>query len=550
MPTIDTSGLAARLIRGEAGAREEVERSFGLELPGHHFSILRRLAKEHGDEALGLGVILSLLSRFAHSTDDLLYERHEVRKALVHHLIVRWNDAGTTKVTIGVAKTYARSVTDAWPELEPWSRTLEKNRDRLNAWARSPSGTTVTVNARPVEAVAAGVDDDANLRAAIIADPDADEPRLVYADWLMERGDVRGELIRLQCAKPSSETRLRISEILSANWATLAGAAAPFATKTSFDRGFVDRVTMTVAAFLKHGEALFSNEPIRGLRVDNPKFTDRDLERLGTAKAMERVRDLGLAQLNPDAKPRRPLAVLSSGTKFSALRNLALDFCGESPADWHALFGALAAPKLEAVHLHYNHGSAELYRALATNPVLNNLRTIQEYRFRNLDGGASVAKTIEAFTALARHRPSLKHLETSQAADVTDAAVTPFFDPRSVVRLEHLSITGAPLTDVTARAIAASPNSSVLRVLHTHNANIGIEGLEALLASEHLSQLDHLAVANYDEHRWPAAHVARLAELLLALPASWRLREVTLPRSASLTTKLASALNARFTVSL
>lgn len=548
MPTIDTSALATRLIRGAPGAREEVERSFGIELPAHHFSVLRRLAKEHGDEALGLGVVLSLLSRFAQSTDDLLYERHEVRKALVHHLFVRWNDGGTPKITIGLAKTYARTVTDAWPELEPWSRTLDKNRERLQAWARKPSGTTVTVNARPVEAVT-GAEDEATLRAAIIADPDADEPRLVYADWLMERGDVRGELIRLQCATPTSETRQRISELLAANWTTLAGPAAPFASKTTFDRGFVDRVTMTVAAFLKQGDALFSKEPIRTLRVDNPKFTERDLERLISSPAMARVRGLELSQLNPDAMPRRPLAALAKGTKFSALRRLALDFCGESAADWFATLGAIDAPKLEAVHLHYNHGSAELYRALATNPALSRLRTIQEYRFRNLDGDASAGKTIEAFTTLAHHRRSLKHLELSQDANITDAAITPFFDEQSVVRLEHLSITGAPLTNVTARAIAASPHSSALRVLHTHNASIGLEGLEALLASEHLGHLERLAVGNYDEHLWPDAHVARFAELLLALTASSRLREVTLPRSASLPTKLASALNARFNVS-
>ena len=35
---------------------------------------------------------------------------------------------------------------------------------------------------------------------AIQAEPDADAPRLVYADWLGERGDPRGELITVQCA--------------------------------------------------------------------------------------------------------------------------------------------------------------------------------------------------------------------------------------------------------------------------------------------------------------------------------------------------------------
>src|SRR5438270_10047207 len=41
--------------------------------------------------------------------------------------------------------------------------------------------------------------DDAFLRA-IIENPDDDGPRLLYADWLDERGDPRGEFIRVQCA--------------------------------------------------------------------------------------------------------------------------------------------------------------------------------------------------------------------------------------------------------------------------------------------------------------------------------------------------------------
>jgi uncharacterized protein (TIGR02996 family) len=40
---------------------------------------------------------------------------------------------------------------------------------------------------------------EAELIAAIAAAPDDDEPRLVYADALMQRGDPRGELVALQC---------------------------------------------------------------------------------------------------------------------------------------------------------------------------------------------------------------------------------------------------------------------------------------------------------------------------------------------------------------
>ena len=39
--------------------------------------------------------------------------------------------------------------------------------------------------------------DEAFLQA-IIDNPDDDAPRLIYADWLEERGDPRGEFIRVQ----------------------------------------------------------------------------------------------------------------------------------------------------------------------------------------------------------------------------------------------------------------------------------------------------------------------------------------------------------------
>src|SRR5262245_42550191 len=42
-------------------------------------------------------------------------------------------------------------------------------------------------------------DADAFLQA-IREDPENDTPRLIFADWLEERGDPRGEFIRVQCA--------------------------------------------------------------------------------------------------------------------------------------------------------------------------------------------------------------------------------------------------------------------------------------------------------------------------------------------------------------
>ena len=41
--------------------------------------------------------------------------------------------------------------------------------------------------------------DEDELLEAICAEPDRDEPRIVYADWLEQQGDPRGEFIHAQC---------------------------------------------------------------------------------------------------------------------------------------------------------------------------------------------------------------------------------------------------------------------------------------------------------------------------------------------------------------
>ncbi|MBK7402200.1 MAG: TIGR02996 domain-containing protein [Myxococcales bacterium] len=54
--------------------------------------------------------------------------------------------------------------------------------------------------------------DAAQFLEAIYADPAADGPRLVYADWLMERGDRLGEFIALQIARKTKGKRTMAKE--------------------------------------------------------------------------------------------------------------------------------------------------------------------------------------------------------------------------------------------------------------------------------------------------------------------------------------------------
>jgi uncharacterized protein (TIGR02996 family) len=67
-------------------------------------------------------------------------------------------------------------------------------------------------------------DDEARLLAALQADPEDDEARLVYADWLEERADPRGEYLRLEVQAHRLPPRLaELGRRLPAEWIASVG---------------------------------------------------------------------------------------------------------------------------------------------------------------------------------------------------------------------------------------------------------------------------------------------------------------------------------------
>jgi uncharacterized protein (TIGR02996 family) len=91
------------------------------------------------------------------------------------------------------------------------------------------------------------------LLAAILADPDDDQLRLVYADLLQQLGDPRGELITLQLLdRPTRTQRSRANEILARHARGWLGDLEPVLQRTGlvFRRGFLAaaRLAQTGAA--------------------------------------------------------------------------------------------------------------------------------------------------------------------------------------------------------------------------------------------------------------------------------------------------------------
>jgi uncharacterized protein (TIGR02996 family) len=55
-----------------------------------------------------------------------------------------------------------------------------------------------------------------DLLAALVADPQAEAPRLVYADWLEDQGDPLAELVRIQVAlTPDDDVRTQAQKELA-----------------------------------------------------------------------------------------------------------------------------------------------------------------------------------------------------------------------------------------------------------------------------------------------------------------------------------------------
>jgi uncharacterized protein (TIGR02996 family) len=116
----------------------------------------------------------------------------------------------------------------------------------------------------------------------IVANPDDDAPRLVYADWLDEQGGphdrARAEFIRLQCELPrlrpddprSWALDRRADDLLARYGRAWSAPLRELALAEEFARGFVEGVTLSPRRFLDHAEDVFRAAPVRRLRLGGP----------------------------------------------------------------------------------------------------------------------------------------------------------------------------------------------------------------------------------------------------------------------------------------
>jgi uncharacterized protein (TIGR02996 family) len=145
------------------------------------------------------------------------------------------------------------------------------------------------------------VADEPELLREVLAKPDADGPRLAYAQWCEGQADpalvararfIEAELTLVHLgAAQGFELRHLADGLLAAHASQWNAAILPLASAPVFDRGFVELVTLTARDFLASADSLFALAPIRHLELS--EITDVAAELFASPK-LARLRSLGL----------------------------------------------------------------------------------------------------------------------------------------------------------------------------------------------------------------------------------------------------------------
>jgi uncharacterized protein (TIGR02996 family) len=382
------------------------------------------------------------------------------------------------------------------------------------------------------------------LLAEILANPDDDTPRLIFADWLEEHGDSdRATFIRLQVQEPHTEpgspehrTITDQTTVLRRRHrdAWLADLPRGLTGKVTFKRGFVTEIQwISPAAAARIPKRVWARHPIQELVLHE---VSGQLDRLLALPHLSRIRKLSLhAGRAADGLDASDLYALAACPNLTGLRSLAIHSgvgnslavalarCPSLPGMTSLYLddenldvvgveilteaGAANLHKLEHLSLHSRRISDGAARALADTPALAALQ--------GLDMGEVNEGTIGdaglAALAQSRHLAGLRRLwlymERIGPEGARALAETPY-----LTGLQVLSLRRNPLGPAGARALAAGPWTKLTR-LELDWCGLGDNGIVALAGARCLAGLTHLQVAENGIGPTGAAALARSSTL-------------------------------------
>jgi uncharacterized protein (TIGR02996 family) len=243
------------------------------------------------------------------------------------------------------------------------------------------------VRQAPSENTRAPADVGEALMQAILAEPEDDTPRLVYADWLEEHGGPaerdRAEFIRVQMELPRTETPARVNELEKrekALWRAhhkewLAGLPPDLRKRNlQFHRGFFEELHQPARLWATHGDEMFRRHPIFRLRVFKP--VDRhEIGALATIPHLTKIRVLMVSECRID-QPLRTLQILFSTPFLSSVRRLVLRDSGFSTQSMSALVDSVVLARLKELDLAENEIGPRGAEVLAATEKVTHLREL------------------------------------------------------------------------------------------------------------------------------------------------------------------------------
>jgi uncharacterized protein (TIGR02996 family) len=244
---------------------------------------------------------------------------------------------------------------------------------------------------------------------AILDDPDDEGLRLIFADWLEEQGQPRGEFIRTQCTLaglPADDRRRRSLEarerqLLARHRDEWLGPLRSLAYLWGFRRGFAEEVTLPAKVFLDHADTFFRSTPVLLARLLN------SASRLGELAESPYLARLTALHLTDNQIGNADLMTLLDAADLGRLATLRLGNNGLGDAGIQALAECPRLTGLRTLNLQKNSiGNAGAY-ALAMSPHLAGLTAL--YLGDNQIGPAGAQALAES--------PYLRRLETLELAN-------------------------------------------------------------------------------------------------------------------------------------
>jgi uncharacterized protein (TIGR02996 family) len=328
------------------------------------------------------------------------------------------------------------------------------------------------------------------LLTAILANPDDDAPRLIYADWLDENGQPeRAEFIRVQCELASGhfdderfdKLKERQDTLLNENetvWRCELGVQD--VPQVQFRRGFVEAIATTASDLIRYGGGWVERTPLRSLTLN---ALAGNAQRLA---ACSHLRPIASLDIQDGAVGNQDIEALSRCPHLPALRSLAIE----------------GDPHFATVTKVLDQG----LRHLGDAPFLPQLTYLAlNFGVRSVSAGviALAAQLVES----GLQRVHLGWGLLSDAAAVALAAA-PGLDS-----LTHLCLPGSDIGDTGLRALATS--LPTLRWLSLCSSRVTGTGLAALAGVAHRCSLEWL---NLSRNRVRSIDLDVLALLLQALP--------------------------------